>query len=130
MSLIHEVCHFCWRDINKPEERETAFFIDAYSTETLKLGQHTSQTLTDIVRYNTLTSSIQDTLFLTRDGSSACALYIPNVIQVFPFFNCSCTKIISPKFFSFYGMPKRINKTKPVMSTNIETRIISKTYRS
>lgn len=61
MSLIHEVCHFHWRDINKPEERKTAFFIDAYITEILKLGQHISQTLT--AENNKFTSSIQDNTF-------------------------------------------------------------------
>lgn len=45
MSLIHEVCHFCWRDINKPEERKTAFFVDAYVTKILELGQDITQKL-------------------------------------------------------------------------------------
>lgn len=65
MSLIHEVCHFCWRDINKPEERKTAFFIDACVTEILKLGQHVSQA--PMAENKKLTSSVQDTHSLTYD---------------------------------------------------------------
>lgn len=60
MSLIHEVCHFCWGDINKPEERETAFFIDAYVTEILKLGQDILQT--PIAKNNEYTSAVVNSI--------------------------------------------------------------------